>query len=320
MRRTEYNESVFLSDLSLLQETSTATRAATRRRAPPPPCAPRRGELSRRRQAVLIREAASRGTQLRFLPGGFDRQARNRTAVIRDGADGERALVWTLEVMFGQRVVRSGTIPERTLLRQVVVSARSSLARERRTQYEGNLVAFFRNEAGVASMVSDSQSQSAADDRRKRRRVETRMSDEVDFRKFVPLDLDKSVRDCLVGRVVLEFPVVHVAVEDSEEAKKMQKECMGIFERPERRASDLDEEADEDDEDDGDDEGDEEEEGSADESGGDKDTGDAKNEASKDETVKDEASKDGEGGGGTAQSEERKKNKDGEMEDGEVVG
>lgn len=261
-----------MSDYTLLEEAGRTIDAASRTRQSTIPHINGRARknpaltpgISKGRMIMLAREAAKRNINLRFMPKGMSRHNRNSSYVrsipepevpipLDERKDRrEKAMFWHLDVYFascsqkhpGTKLVKVDACEEEQKISSILKGATGALKKGRKRRRPDaitctskandgyaryldanpeDLEVFLRNEHVLSTGNLGSPLISVRATARK---------DEFDISRYAPVENDQTLREVLVGRSVVEFPVLHVAFRNSREAKELAKATSGIFEKP----------------------------------------------------------------------------------------
>lgn len=269
VRKVNYNDSHFISDYTLLEDTGRVIDSAVRTRQSTTPRVNGRNPalapgISKGRMSMLSKEASKRDINLRFMPRGFARHARNSSHVRsipepepplppdqkRDPR--EKAMYWHLDVYFascnekcpGTKLVKVDGCEEEQGIDSILVGATGALRKGRKRKRSDFITCTSKANDGYAKYLdatpkdlvvylrnehvlsANSFGSPTASPRPCSR------SDKFDLNRYVPIENENTLRQVLSGRSVIEFPVLHVAFKDSKQAKELASATSGIFEKP----------------------------------------------------------------------------------------
>ena len=273
MRKVNYSETNFINDYTLLEDAGRILDSAARLRqsaiARPNGKNPARPPgISKGRMSMLTKEAAKRNINLRFMPRGFARHARNSSHVRsipepdvppppsapQEKKDPrEKAMFWHLDLYFascsdkspGTKLVKVDACEEEQRIEAILLGATGALKKGRKRKRSDAITCTSKANDGYAKYLCASPDDLVVFLRNEHvlaastlispatspRPVSTR-SDKFDLNRYVPIHNAQSLRQALSGRSVVEFPVLHVAFEGSKQAKELACATSGIFEKP----------------------------------------------------------------------------------------
>jgi hypothetical protein len=225
-----------MSDYTLLEDVARAAAAAERGIV-----RLHESGAARSKRGVLAREAARRGVHLYLMPFGFSRRARNSSHI--RGKRERRELHWHVDVVFkgpsDERCVFVDACAESTTIASVVAGARDALMRRRKKGCARNalpgaagggfgdvavdrLEVFIRNEHSIGTQDPDHVS------------VPGKAIGDEDMHRYLLVGKDSTLEAVLNNRVVVEFPILLVALASSEQSRSLEHAMMGVFEKPDR--------------------------------------------------------------------------------------
>lgn len=237
VKRHKMDDSVLMNDYMLLEDVARASDAAFRQLKE---VSPRLSSTSRSKRAVFSKEAARRNIHYHEMPQGMSRRLRN-TSHLR-GRGGACSIFWHVDVTF----VRNGvdmrvsvdSFSEKLLVQDLVIGARDSrLSRKRKRSsqlkigilqsFDGvpaeNLDVFLGNEHVVGQRSAYSKDPTS---------VTSKALGEDDTRKYVRVDKVHTLENVLQDRTIVEYPMFHVCLCGSDDARKLERMLEGVFEKP----------------------------------------------------------------------------------------
>lgn len=257
------NDYTLLEDAGRVVDSAVRTRQSTTPRinGRNPALAP---GISKGRMSMLSKEATKRNINLRFMPRGFARHARNSSHVRsipepepslaseqeRDPRD--KAMFWHLDLYFascsekwpGTKLVKVDGCEEEEAIKAILAGATGALRKGRKRKRSDLITCTSKANDGYVRYLDASPkdlvvflrnehvlSANTLGSPQASSRTISR-SDEFDLNRYVPIENDQTLREVLNGRSVVEFPVLHVAFKDSKQAKELATATSGIFEKP----------------------------------------------------------------------------------------
>eukprot|EP00177_Eucheuma_denticulatum_P003358 GFKZ01006068.1.p1 GENE.GFKZ01006068.1~~GFKZ01006068.1.p1 ORF type:complete len:571 (-),score=92.46 GFKZ01006068.1:582-2294(-) len=292
---SKYNENNFISDFTLLEDTSRVLDSAKRAlRNPIPHISGYRNPLlapgvSRGRMNMLVKEAAKRNINLRFMPRGLSRHSRN-TSFVRTHVNNSltesptnwkgKVMFWHMDIYFescnlrfpGQKLVKVDECNEDDRLTDILNGAVQELGKDKKRRRSGVITCTMKKNDGYRKYLDVPQDDMVVYLQNEHVDItpqgppspsSTPISanaitrpEECDICRYIRVDTNQSVREMLNGRSILEFPVLHVAMKGSQQATDLAEATRGMFEKPdESDESESSESENESENDDGRDEG-----------------------------------------------------------------
>lgn len=272
--KTEYDENIFMNDYTLLEDTACQIRRASRIRYTPTSsttASNQHNTTSKGYMRMLTEENKKRGIFLTFLPGVYTRHQSNRTYVKRmHASDTERTVFWTLSInMFQKYSIDLKDCNENESLNHlifnhiVVKRTLKKLEIDLEDDDTSKFNVFLKNEVNLFNQQQARQDNDENDG--DQRKMTENFYNHINIRKFIWINSNQTLLNCLKKKYIIEYPMFHIVLKGSEESKQMERQCYGIFEKPETKADEEDTVVNDDDDDD--DDGDEVEEDSGSGSG-----------------------------------------------------
>lgn len=238
---------------------------------------------------MLVKEAAKRNINLRFMPRGLSRHSRNtsfvRTHVNNSVTDNAanwkgKVMFWHLDIYFescnlrfpGQKLVKVDECNEDDRLSDILNGAVQELGKDKKRRRSGVITCTMKKNDGYRKYLDVPQDDMVVYLQNEHLDITPQgppspssppisanaitRPEESDICRYIRVDTNQSVREMLNGRSVLEFPVLHVAMKGSQQATDLADATRGMFEKPdESDASESSESENESENDDGRDEG-----------------------------------------------------------------
>lgn len=269
---SKYTENHFISDFTLLEDTARALDSAKRSlRHPTPQTSGYRNPMlapgvSRGRMNMLVKEAAKRNINLRFMPRGLSRHSRNssfvrthfNTSATENTTDWKgKVMFWHLDIYFqscnlrfpGHKLVKVDECNEEDRLSDILNGAVAELGKDKKRRRSGVITCTMKKNDGYRKYLDVPQDEMVVYLQNEHVDIVPQgppspssppisanaitRPEEADICRYIRVDTNQSVREMLNGRSVLEFPVLHVAMKDSQQATYLAEATRGMFERPE---------------------------------------------------------------------------------------